>query len=564
MREPPLTRPGKKYGRFEFGDEIKAGVTNKLDFKIWMSLLDMAHEVTIPSPTAKETVVTTPTMPGLELRLPAGTVITDATGKAVTKITITPIPIDRPPFPLPFVSIPIYFTIQPGGAYISVNGTGPKGAQLFYPNNEHKAPGVPYAFWNYNPDHNGWYVYGEGRVNKARTQVIPNPGVLIYEFSGAMVGGTGGGTTSQGTPGDGSDDGEPVQLSSGLFVYNKTDLVLPDVIPITLTRTYRPNDSWSRPFGIGATHPYEMFIGGDGNTFGTTAYIDLILPDGTRIHFVGNGPGPSYTSYIHSAAGTPWYGALISATPNNPNGYNLPGGWQLQTKDGKIYSFPGADGIVDPGCQALVGITDRYGNQIKITRNVDANCTIAQITSPSGRYVQFTYDSSYRVKTATDNIGREVQYSYDASGRLQTVIDANNGTWTYGYDSLNRMTTIQDPRLITYLTNVYDSGGRVYQQYLADGTSFYQFNWTPTSNTQNVTFAANSGSGGPPSYSVLNFRNCSTCSEGFPAANFASGCDRSARLRSTRDLQPIWIPEQRYNGIREAGAGDHDICLHTG
>ena len=97
----------------------------------------------------------------------------------------------------------------------------------------------------------------------------------------------------------------------------------------------------------------------------------------------------------------------------------------------------------------------------------------------------------YRVKTATDNIGREVQYSYDASGRLQTVIDANSGTWTYGYDSLNRMTTIQDPRLITYLTNVYDSSGRVYQQYLADGTSFYQFNWTPTSNTQNVTFTAN-------------------------------------------------------------------------
>ena len=28
--------PGKRYGRFEFGDEIKAGITNKLDFKIWM------------------------------------------------------------------------------------------------------------------------------------------------------------------------------------------------------------------------------------------------------------------------------------------------------------------------------------------------------------------------------------------------------------------------------------------------------------------------------------------------------------------------------------------------
>jgi RHS repeat-associated protein len=505
---------GKKYGRFEFGDDIKAGITNKLDFKIWMSLLDVAHEITIPSPTTKETILTTPTMPGLELHLPAGTVITDATGKVVTKITITPIPLDRPPFPLPFVIVPTYFTIQPGGAYISVNGTGPKGARLFYPNTEHKPAGVPYAFWNYNPDHNGWFVYGAGHVNSMGSQVVPDQGVVIYDFSGAMVGSGAAGPNTQRT--SKSKAGDPVDLSSGLFIYEKTDLVLSDVIPLSLTRTYRQNDSWSRPFGIGATHPYEMFIGGDGTGYGATPYVDLILPDGSRIHFTGVGPGPTYLTYLNSSAGTPWYGALISNNaPINPNNYTFPGRWQLQTKDGTIYSFPDAGGLVNPGCQALVGITDRYDNQVTITRNVDQNCTISKITSPSGRYIQFTYDTSYRVKTAADSSGRQVQYSYDASGRLQTVTDANGGVWTYGYDSLNRMTTIQDSRLITYLTNTYTSAGMVYQQYLADGTSFYQFNWTTTSNTQNVTFTANSGSGGPPPYQVLNFRGCTTCNEGY-------------------------------------------------
>jgi YD repeat-containing protein len=506
--------PGKRYGRFEFGDEIKAGTTNKLDFKIWMSLLDIAHEITIALPTTKETILTTPIMPGLELRLAAGTVITDADGKVVTKITITPIPLDRPPFPLPFVIVPTYFTIQPGGAYISVKGVGPKGARLFYPNTEHKAAGVPFAFWNYNPDHNGWFVYGAGHVNSTGSQVVPDPGVVIYEFSGAMVGGNDPGTTKQKT--SGPTDADPVNLSSGLFIYNKTDLVLSDVIPISLTRTYRQDDSWSRPFGIGSTHPYEMFIGGNGTGYGTTPYVDLILPDATRIHFIGVGPGPSYLTYLNSSAGTPWYGAIISNnSPINPNHYTLPGIWQLQTKDGTIYSFPDAGGLVNPGCQALVGITDRYDNQVTITRNLDLNCTISKITSPSGRYIQFTYDTSYRVKTATDNIGRQVQYNYDTSGRLQTVTDANGGVWTYGYDSLNRMTTIQDPRLITYLTNTYTSAGMVYQQYLADGTSFYQFNWTTSSNTQNVTFSANGGSGGYAPYDVLNFRSCTTCNEGF-------------------------------------------------
>jgi YD repeat-containing protein len=475
-----------------------------------MTPLDMAHEITIPSPTTKETIVSTPTMPGLELHLPAGTVITDATGKVVTKITITPIPLDRTPFPLPFVKVPIYFTIQPGGAYIYVNGNGPKGARLFYPNTEHQPAGAPFAFWNYNADHNGWFVYGIGHVDKTRSQVVPDPGVVIYEFSGAMVG-SGTGPTTQ--PIGGPMAADPVNLSSGLFVYNKTDLALPDVIPLSLTRTYRQNDSFSRPFGIGATHPYEIFIGGTPAGFGSTPYLDLILPDGSYIHFIGVGTAPIYSSYLNSSAGTPWYGAVISSNPINPNGYVLPGLWQLQTKDGTIYSFPESAGLVNPACQALVGITDRNGNQIKITRNAGTNCTITQITSPSGRYIQFAYDTSFRIKTATDNIGRQVQYNYDGSGRLQTVTDANGGVWTYGYDTLNRMTTIEDPRLITYLTNSYTSAGMVYQQYLADHTSFYQFNWTTTSNTTNVTFTASAS--GPPPYSVLAFRGCTTCNEGF-------------------------------------------------
>jgi len=129
--------------------------------------------------------------------------------------------------------------------------------------------------------------------------------------------------------------------------------------------------------------------------------------------------------------------------------------------------------------------------------------------------ITFTYDSSFRIKTATDNIGRVVQYTYWPSGALEQVIDANGGTWNYGYDPLNRMTTIEDPRSITYLTNSYTSAGMVYQQLLADQTSYYQFNWTTTSNTQNTVFAYASGSGGPAPYDVVAFHDCTTCNEGF-------------------------------------------------
>ena len=181
------------YGLFEYGMNVKSGITNLLPFIIWMPALDTAHAVTIPVPTKKETIVTTPLLPGLELHIPAGTVIRDYYGQTVHQITITPIPVNQPPFPLPNVPVPIYFTIQPGGAWLTkINASGPQGAQLYYPNTYHKPVGTVFQFWNYNPDGQGWYIYGLGRVAPGGLEIVPDPGVLIYGFSGAMVGDSGG------------------------------------------------------------------------------------------------------------------------------------------------------------------------------------------------------------------------------------------------------------------------------------------------------------------------------------------------------------------------------------
>jgi hypothetical protein len=53
------------------------------------------HGARRPDPVAEtgEVVVTTPRIPGLELRLPPGTVIRDRDGAIVREISITPIPV---------------------------------------------------------------------------------------------------------------------------------------------------------------------------------------------------------------------------------------------------------------------------------------------------------------------------------------------------------------------------------------------------------------------------------------------------------------------------------------
>lgn len=455
---------------------VTGGQTNILNYTVWMPAMDLAHEATIPVPTTTETVITNPLVPGLQLHLPAGTTITDIDGKVTNKISITPIPVSQPPFPLPAgVNVPIYFTIQPGGGWIWVNknGSGPDGGWLIYPNSYHQPPGSAFDFWNYDPDNKGWYIYGHGSVSADGQSVVPNPGVLIYALTGAMAGGPSLGASSG--PGLGCSwfpwlpwcsGGEPVDLSSGLFIYKNVDLVEPDIIPIRLTRTYRPNDSASRAFGVGTTHNYDIFL--VGSVFPYT-YLELVLPDGGRVEYKRTSPGTGYTDAFYQCNSDPgpYFGSTIAWNGN---------GWNLTFRNGTVYTFPDGFNASRAQQSALLSITDRHGNTLTIAR--DSNSNITQITSPNGRWVQFTYDSNYRITQAQDNLGRIVQYFYDSGGRLIKVIDVNGGTWQYAYDSSNNMTSLIDPRNITYLQNKYDGLNRVVKQTLGDGTSTYKFKYT--------------------------------------------------------------------------------------
>lgn len=492
-------RAGATYGTYEVGVTIQAGKTNILNYTIWMTKLDTAHVVNIPSPTKEETVVTNPNLPGLELHIPAGTVITDRYGKVVHQVGITPVPLAQPPFPLPAgVEVPIYFTVQPGGAYLKVlsPGNGPKGAQLFYPNAFHAGPGTPFNFWNYDAEVRGWYIYGHGVISSDGQRAIPNPNVAIYEFTGAM--GTGGGGSGAAcNAGQCNTAGDPISLSTGQFTYEKTDLALPDTIPINFSRTYISNDSFTRSFGVAFTDSYDMFLVADINPY---TFQELILNDGARVRFDRVTSGTSFTDavYVHASAQDAFYGARISW------GFELgsAGNWRMILKDGTKYVFPEASHSTNPFCQAPVSITDRYGNTVQLQRAASSPsgptaCELLKILSPNGRSISLTHDSQGRITQAQDNSGRTVSYVYDAAGRLSTVTDVAGGVTTYTYSDQNQMLTITDARGITYLTNQYDSSGRVVQQTEADG-GVYQFQWTPTGNTNQDHFyrSVNVGGGG--------------------------------------------------------------------
>jgi RHS repeat-associated protein len=452
-------RSGRVYGVFKVGVELIEGRTTILPYTTWMPRIDTAHAMTIDTPTARDLVITTPHIPGLELYIPAGTTITDHEHHPVRQITITPVPLDRPPFPLARgLTPPAYFTIQPGAGY--VYNAHHQGVRLTYPNRFNWPPGTRTQFWHYDPGDKGWHVYGEGGVTPDGQQAVPDPGVGIYEFTGAMMVGCPQNNRCKGKPGVGPEsyrcNCDPVDTWTGRFLYRKTDLYLADVIPIALTRTYQSGDPSIGPFGIGSDHPYEIFPQSDA----LYSEADVFFADGTQVHYVrisGSDATPGSNVFEHTASPGRFYKSRIAWN-------SADAGWNLTLKDGTVYVF----GDVAP----LQAIRDRFGNQLTITRTNGQTGNITRVTSPHGRWVEFTYDGSNRVAQATDNIGQTVSYAYDGSSRLAAVTDATGGITSYTYDSNHRMLTITDPRGIVYLTNTYDTQGRVVQQTRADGTTF--------------------------------------------------------------------------------------------
>ncbi|MFD3739086.1 RHS repeat-associated core domain-containing protein [Streptomyces sp. NPDC058629] len=448
----------RQYGRFDIHVRPKADTTVELGFPVWMTPLDTKHTVRFSAPATSDVVLKTPQIPGLEIRIPKGSVVRDEKGNAVTELGITAIPIDRPPFPLPQHSVvPVYFTVQPGGSYVF-----PEGAQVIYPNYTRAAPGTRVEFMDYDPEGKGWYVYGHGQVSRDGRQVVPDAKTKIWAFHGAMF------NFNDLVPWDLPmlDDaiawlsGDPVDLNTGLLTDSRTDLAVSGGnVAADVTRTYWQGDTQSRAFGIGRDLTYNAFF----NSKVPYQEVDLYLPGGKKIHYVRTSPGNGVTDGVFAATGSSggFQGSQVV----------WDGGWKLKFRDGTTWFFP--------EYSALKEIRDRHGNTLKLTR-LAGRGEITRITSSDGHWISLAYDAAHRVREARDNTGRTTSYTYDTAGRLSTVTDPASKVSSFTYDGTsNRIKTAKDARDITYMTNSFHPDGKIKDQTLTEGQK-YSFEYTQT------------------------------------------------------------------------------------
>jgi len=250
-----------------------------------------------------------------------------------------------------------------------------------------------------------------------------------------------------------------VNLRTGDFFLIKTDLYVPDIIPLAFTRIYGLMDDWSRSNQIYLPHVYDPFLFGDRFPY---TYVKWVLPDRQSIHYgrISPGTGSSDALYEH-ASPTPIFERSRAAW----NGW----GWDVSLEDGTTYLSPEAYSATRPQQGSLVGVFDGDGNEAILSRKRNGDLT--EIKSPSGRWIRLDYDKG-RIIRAKDNSGNVVEYDYDAHHFLQTVRDSLGQTTKYKYNSIGRITELTNPEKATILENDYDFSGRIIEQRLPDGSSY--------------------------------------------------------------------------------------------
>jgi len=279
---------------------------------------------------------------------------------------------------------------------------------------------------------------------------------------------------------------EPVDMASGAYLYDHTDLKLGNGAPIGLhlSRSYNSNHYARKAgFGYGWTHNYDIRLNRGSHAgpamgkrqitesapFAVANYVinsimrneshvkDTVISaliakwamDQINDNSVTVQAGGKLMEFIRLPDGS--YSAPRGITTELTK--NIDGTFSLVERSGTRTAFNSDRRIRE--------ITDIDGNAMTFAYN--ANKDLSSVRDARGRTLTFSY-SGDAISSVSDSSGRSIFYTYDAGGNLTGCIDPEGKRWSYGYDEGHRMTYLANPLGITTAINAYDGLGRVKTQ----------------------------------------------------------------------------------------------------
>ena len=234
---------------------------------------------------------------------------------------------------------------------------------------------------------------------------------------------------------------DPVNLSTGNFYYDKEDLSIRGLMPLTFHRYYNAMDKARSCLGEGWSHS-------DGE--------HLTFPEGGVIFHKADG-----REILLKAEGD----ALQDART----------GKEMLKKEGQDYRYEEGNGelfLVFDEKGRLIKREDKNGNAVLFSHDEEGRIRKAQM-KPAGEeegdfpFLTYVYKEDGMLQEVADHTGRKISFFY-MEGRLMEVTDPEGNVTGYRYGENGKIRAVKNPRGILTVRNEYDDKGRIVRQKFPD------------------------------------------------------------------------------------------------
>jgi RHS repeat-associated protein len=227
--------------------------------------------------------------------------------------------------------------------------------------------------------------------------------------------------------------GDPINMSTGNFIYQKEDIKIAGAFPLAFKRFYNAVDNEDGPLGLGWTHSFNNRLDDRGTL------VRVVFEDGHQEAYRQDAQG------VYQAPD-----GRYRTLEKREDTFVLVTKEQFEyhfTKDGKISFTQDANGNVTQYCYA--------------------EGLLKTVSSASGSF-SFAYTADNLLLEVQDHAGRMVSYGYE-DGCLVSVKQSEGGIYRYRYNKDKRISQLVSPEGVVAIENTYDSAFRTTSQRMADG-----------------------------------------------------------------------------------------------
>ena len=230
---------------------------------------------------------------------------------------------------------------------------------------------------------------------------------------------------------------DPVNLSTGNFIYDRTDLEVGGREPFVFRRFYNAINGREGVLGKDWNHNYEVHL-----EF-TDGEAVLLREDGKEERFFWE--KDRYLSLFASE------GTLEKAED----------GYTYRTREQKVYRFD-REGM-------CLETETLLGGRVTFTYEMEAPFRLVKAEKDTGEFFAFSYDAEGKLERVEDHTGRSLSYKYQG-GLLKEVTLPDGNTFRYGYTPQGKLEHVENPRGIVTVENFFDEEHRTTLQKFPDGT----------------------------------------------------------------------------------------------